>query len=105
MNEIVAGLAIAAGVGLGGLAVARGRNVLDRRAVWRWLAENTRDEPGESHVDTTELAKGVGLPEDRVRQACITSRKIYRASGDADQWSIWRKEPQSIYEKRGVLSV
>ncbi|MCZ7645338.1 MAG: hypothetical protein M5U26_08640 [Planctomycetota bacterium] len=105
MNEIVTGLAIAAGIGLGSLAVARSRNVLDRRAVRKWLAENTRDEPGKSHVGTTELAKGVGLPEDRVRHACITSQKIYRASGDADQWSVWRKEPQSIYEKRGLLSV
>ncbi len=105
MNEIVVGLAIAAGVALGGFAAARGRNVLDQRAVRRWLAKNTLDEPGESHVGTTEIAKGAGIPGGRVRHACIASRKIYRASGDSDQWSVWREELQSIYEKRGMLSV
>jgi len=91
---------------LGWVAVllrGRVREMLDRRKVYGWLRSNTRDEPRESHVDTSTLAKGTRLPEERVRHACMSDDRIYRFSDEPEQWSIWREEPQSIYEKRGPL--
>jgi hypothetical protein len=77
----------------------------DRRRVYAWLRANTRDWPGESHADTVTIAKGTGIPDDRTRRACMADRRILRAPGAADSWSVWRDEPQSIYEKRGMLKV
>jgi hypothetical protein len=98
--------AIAIGI-LGWLAVlarSRARDVLDRRSVYRWLRSNTQDEPGKSHVDTATLSKGTALPEDRVHRACISDRRIYRFPKQPEEWSVWREKPQSVYDKRGVLS-
>lgn len=90
-------------IGLLGWLITLGRSILDRHRVYKWLKSNTHDEPGETHVDTPTLAKGTQLPEERVRRACMSDQRIYYYSKDFDQWSIWRKEPQSIYEKRGAL--
>jgi hypothetical protein len=92
----------AAGVGLLWWLVALARTGLDRRKVYNWLRTNTRDEPGESHATTETLAKGTRVSEDRVRRVCMSDRRIYRLDGNPEQWSVWRKEPQSIYEKRGI---
>lgn len=81
----------------------KARDGNDRRLVRGWLKANTKDEPHESHVDTVTLAKGVRLPEDRVRRACMSDKRVHRASGDSDLWSVWRAEPQSVYEKRGPI--
>jgi hypothetical protein len=87
------------------LAKSKTRNTWDRRKVYHWLHSNTRDQPGESHVDTVTVAKGTRLPEERVRRACISDTRIYRSSNQPEHWSVWRKEPQSVYEKRGILRV
>ncbi|MBN2846182.1 MAG: hypothetical protein JXQ25_09390 [Deltaproteobacteria bacterium] len=92
-------------IGLVGWFITRVRTMVDRHKVYKWLQSNTVDEPGESHVDTPALAKGTRLPEDRVRRACMTDQRIYHYSMDSDQWSVWRKEPQSVYEKRGALFI
>jgi hypothetical protein len=73
----------------------------DRPKVYEWLRENTRDYPGESHTDTATIAKGTRLSEERVRRACMTDERVYRLGGRLELWSVWRQEPQSIYEKRG----
>ena len=90
-------------IGLLGWIGARLRSIVDRRKVYLWLRSNTQDEPGKSHVDTVTLAKGARLPEDRVRRACMSDQRIYRLAQEPERWSVWRKEPQSIYEKRGPL--
>ena len=53
----------------------------DRRKVYEWLRENTRDYPGESHTDTATIAKGTRLTEERVRRACMTDERVYRLAG------------------------
>ena len=65
---------------LGVLARSRARDALDRRCVYRWLGSKTRDEPGKNHVDTETLAKGTGLPEDRVRRACMSDKRVATVS-------------------------
>ncbi len=90
-------------VGVIGWIITKIRAWVDRRNVYLWLRSNTKDEPRESHVDTATLAKGVRLPEDRIRRACMSDKRIYRFCKDSEQWSVWREEPQSIYEKRGPI--
>ena len=85
--------------------VAGGKGTLDRWRVRRWLRANTHDEPGKSHATTEPLAKGSRLPEDRVRRACMSDRRVYRFPGPPEQWSIWRVKPPSVYEKRGVIGL
>ena len=102
-------ITILSGVAIGllgwGAALLKRRagEAADRRRVYLWLQSNTRDEPGESHVDTITLAKGTRLPEERVRRACMSDQRIYRSSSEQERWSPWRQEPQSIYEKRDLL--
>lgn len=106
-ESILTGVLSAVAIGLlcwaAALLRGKARDMLDRRKVHRWLWTYTRDEPGESHVDTTTLAKGTRLPDERVRRACMSDRRIHRFPNEPEQWSVWRKEPQSIYEKRGLL--
>lgn len=73
----------------------------DRRRVYSWLKANTKDVPHESHVDSRVIAKGTTLPDERVRRACMSDKRIHRyANGSDELWSVWRAEPQSIYETR-----
>ncbi len=82
-----------------------GREYWDRRKVVRWLQNNTQNEPSKSHVDIVTIAKGARLSEARVRQACMTDDRIHRFAQGSELWSVWRKAPASVYEKRGLLSV
>ena len=100
-------VAVVSSVAVGVLAwfVALLRAMADRRQVYSWLRSNTRDEPGESHVDMLTMVKGTGLSEERVRRACFSEKRIFRSSRGGEQWSVWREEPQSIYEKRGLTII
>jgi hypothetical protein len=108
-DTILIGIISAVAIGLlGWLATIISRRIIeadDRRKVFKWLQLNTRDEPGESHVDTVTLAKRTRIPEERVRRACMTDLRVHRFADDTEQWSIWREKPQSIYEKRGLLTL
>jgi hypothetical protein len=107
--QLLWGIVSAAAIGLLSwgalLAKSKTRDAWDRRKLYHWLRSNTRDEPGESHVDTLTIAKGTRLPEERVRRACMSDDRVYRSSDEPEKWSVWRKEPQSVYEKRGIRSV
>jgi len=96
-DAIVIAVVSSAAVGVLGWSAARLRAMADRRRVYTWLLSNTRDEPGESHVDILTLVKGTGIPEERVRRACFSEKRIFRSSRGGEQWSVWREEPQSIY--------
>lgn len=72
LNErLFLGILSAVGIGLlswlAVLARSKTRELWDRRKVYTWLHSNTRDQIGESHVDTATVAKGTRLPEERVR--------------------------------------
>ncbi|WAC08898.1 MAG: hypothetical protein OS130_06875 [Thermodesulfobacteriota bacterium] len=56
-------------------------------------------------MTTETLAKGTGLSEDRARCACMSDPRIHYLPGQEKCWSFWRKEPQSLYEKRGLLTL
>jgi hypothetical protein len=69
-------------------------------AVYQWLKQNTQDEPGESHKTVDEISNGTRLSLDEVLDACRHNRKIFRST--SGEYGIWRKEAQSVYEKRGL---
>jgi len=106
MKTIIITIVSAITIALIGWFVAGGRAMWDRHKIYQWLKSNTVDEPGESHTDTMIIAKGTQLPEERVHSACMSCKKIYcYSNSNKTSWSVWRKEPQSIYEKRGILSI
>jgi hypothetical protein len=76
----------------------------DRNLVYDWLKANTYDEPAESHKSLFEISDGTHLPEEQVRVACRDTR-IHQSLNKPGNYSIWRKEPQSVYEKRGIVAV
>jgi hypothetical protein len=75
----------------------------DRRRVHAWLRSNTRDEPGHSHVTVGDISKGTHLSDQRCTAACEADPRILQSRARGELWSIWRQEPQSVYEKRGPL--
>ena len=93
----VAGGLIVALIGfLGGVAWTRRQDARDRDRVVAWLQQHTRDEPGLSHVDAKEIAKGTALPLERVVAACFSDGRIFRyqrPTGD-ELWSVWSSEPE-----------
>ena len=97
-NKIISGIILFIILGLLGLFKIKGFSKFDRHKIYKWLKSNTKDEPGESHVDTITIAKKSKLSEDRVRNACMSCNKIYRYSNGKEQWSVWRERPQSCYE-------
>jgi len=104
-DPVLITVASAAAVGLFWWIVARVRATLDRRKVCTWLRTHTRDEPGESHVTIETLAKGTRLPEDRARRACMSDPRVHRLEGPPERWSVWRTDPPSVYETRGLLEL
>jgi hypothetical protein len=90
---------------VGGLLWYLFRRVNDRRRVVAWLRLNSEDSPGQSHLTTVEIAKGMAITEDRVRAACMSAKEIFRYESDKELWSIWRQEPQSVYATRGLLTL
>ncbi|MDD5476386.1 MAG: hypothetical protein PHU03_07740 [Syntrophales bacterium] len=96
--SIITGVTVSIIVGLLVWFKTKGFSFYDRYTVHSWLKSNTKDVPHESHVDTMTIAKGTGLPEIRAQRACMSSKKIYRYSRDKELWSVWRLEPQSIYD-------
>lgn len=104
-DKIVIAVLSSVAIALVGWLATRLRAMADRRRVHTWLPSNTRDEPGKSHVDTLTVVKATRLPEERVRRACLSDRRIFRSSNGGEQWSVWREQPQSIYEKRGLTII
>jgi hypothetical protein len=102
---IVSGVAIGLLSWLAVMATSKTQDIWDCRKVYRWLHSNTQDQPGKSHVDTATVAKGTRLPEERVRRACLSDKRIHQFPNEPEQWSVWRKEPESVYEKRGILKL
>lgn len=70
-----------------------------------WLRSNTRDEPGESHKDVSDIAYHLGLSIEEVNNLVFRSNEIFRSQSNPSLISIWRDEPQSVYEKRGILMI
>jgi hypothetical protein len=77
----------------------------DRNLIYTWLKANTNNEPAETHRSLFEISDCTRLSEKRVRMACLQSSRIYQSREHPGNYSIWRKEPQSVYETRGLVRV
>lgn len=63
---------------------------LDKRRVYQWMRERTRDEAGKRFRSTRAIASWNNLTEDRVRYICSIHPKIYLSTGrKEDLWSIY----------------
>ena len=78
---------------------------VDGQKIYKWLEVNTRDEPHKSHKTLLEISNGTRLSEERIQKACLQNKKIFQSTEKPGNYSIWRIEPKSIYEKRGILSL
>ena len=103
--EVIGGLFVVLLLWCATIRYARWRMRTDSNKAYEWLHNNTRDYPGESHRKTTEIAKATGLSEERVCAVCVADERIHRSSKQPDQWSVWREEPESIYNKRGLIII
>jgi hypothetical protein len=77
----------------------------DGKKIYEWLELNTRDEPAKSHKSLSEISIGTRLPKERVREVCLQNRKTFISIDNPENYSVWRVEPQSVYEKRGIRIV
>jgi hypothetical protein len=76
----------------------------DERLVYNFLSVNTADQPHQSHKSTEEISSVTLLPEARVARACLNHPDIFRSDTEPNLWSIWRSEPESVYDRRGLIS-
>ena len=70
-----------------------------------WLRANTQDEPWESHKNVSDISYHLGLSIEEVNNLVFRSNEIFRSQSHPHLISIWREEPQSVYEKRGILMI
>ena len=88
MVEVIIGILVLAAVtAIEGSIAASIRNEWDHRKVLRWITVYMRDDPGGT-IGTKELARALGLSEDRVREVCASSPRIRRTSGTREEWSV-----------------
>jgi len=103
MKELAIALIAAALIGLATL----GRTYLitwnDGRRIHNWLRATTTDKAGESHRTQVEIARALRLSPERVSTACGQNTRLLAA--DDLSVSIWRRQGQSVYETRGIISL
>ena len=57
--------------------------------IYAWLKENTEDKAGKQFKTTNEISQALGIPQQQVREACTTSRRIYKQREKEDSWGIF----------------
>ena len=79
---------------------------IESNRVYRWLKENTTDEPGQQFRSTQAIASWNNLTEDRVRYICSLDERIFLSTGEKeDMWGVYERIPRSVYEKRGLRTL
>lgn len=67
---------------------------IDKRKVYNWHKANTEDRVDYQAKPSFDIAKGAGLPLDRVEHICTIHPDIYRHLDN--EWCIY--EERSVYE-------
>jgi hypothetical protein len=80
-------------------------NCINRRKVFLWLKDNTKDKAGLQFKSTTDISKALQIDEEHVRKICARHKKIFEHARNKDLWSIYGSEPKSVYEERGLLTI
>jgi hypothetical protein len=114
MAEILDGIVVGgAGGAIAGLTVSVVRFLgtkyadwRDKKRVYHWLKDNSDDEPGKQFRSTRAIASWNNITENRVRYICSIHKKIFLSTGQKeDMWGMHRREPTSVYEKRGIPQI
>ena len=74
----------------------------DGQNIYRWLNNNTADNPRESHKSILEISVGTRLDEDRAQRACRRNKRILQSIKKPDFYSIYYQEMKSFYEEHGM---
>jgi len=111
MTTVVDGIVIGgAGGAIAGLTVWLVQYVHDKATqkfesnrVFKWLEENTTNEPGEQFRSSRAIASWNNLTQERVRHICSVDKRIFLSTGEKeDMWGIYEHVPRSVYETRGL---
>ncbi len=79
---------------------------LESNRVYKWLKENTTNEPGEQFRSSRAIASWNNLTQERVRYICSADKRIFLSTGEKeDMWGIYEHVPRSVYEKRGIRTI
>jgi len=114
METIVDGIVIgAAGGAIAGLTVWLVQYVHDKvtqklesNRVFKWLKENTINEPGQQFRSSRAIASWNNLTWERVRYICSVDKRIFLSTGEKeDMWGIYEHVPRSVYETRGIRTL
>jgi hypothetical protein len=105
VETIIGGLILATLLWVLKLSYNRFIQFRQKRVLISWLRANTRDEPGESHKSLLEAAQHLGISIEEINHLVLHTKQIFHSKIEPDLISIWREEPQSIYEKRGLLMI
>ena len=114
MTTIVDGIVIGgAGGAIAGLTVwlvqfvhDKATQKFDSNRFFKWLKENTTDEPGEQFRSSRAIASWNNLTQERVRQICSVDQRIFLSTGEQeDMWGIYERVPRSVYETRGMRMI
>ena len=116
MTTIVDGIVIGgAGGAIAGLTVWLVQYLHDKvtqkfesNRVFKWLKENTTNEPGEQFRSSHAIASWNNLTRERerVRYICSVDKRIFLSTGEKeDMWGIYEHVPRSVYETRGIRTL
>ena len=108
MNRVLEGVVIGgAGGAIAGLTVSLALYVRtkalegrDKKRVYQWLRDNTKDEDGNRYRSTRAIASWNNLTKDRVQYICSIHEKIYYSMGNReDMWSLCKTRDRHACER------
>jgi hypothetical protein len=77
---------------------------LDGNRIYKWLKENTKDEPGKQFKSSQAIASWNNIKQDRVRYICSIDKRIFLMVGKKDDmWGIYGHVERSVHEERGIM--
>lgn len=79
---------------------------LDGNRIYKWLKNNTKNEPGEQFRSSRAIASWNNLTQERIRHICSIDKRIFLSTGEKeDMWGIYEHVERSVYEKRGIRNL
>lgn len=114
MTTVVDGIVIGgAGGSIAGLTVWLVQYIHDKAAqkidgnrIYKWLQQNTKNEPGKQFRSSRAIASWNNLTQDRVRHICSVDKRIFLSTGEKEHmWGIYEHVESSVYEKRGLRTL
>lgn len=69
---------------------------IESNRIYKWLSENTKDEPGNQFRSTRAIASWNNITEDRVRYICSIDSRIFLSTGEKENmWGIHTRKPKA----------